>query len=139
MSTRATDSAVYRPHRALAAAMAAAMLFWGYALYFLSGYDGVPWKTLVTAAVFTAFFAVAAVYYARSAVLVDDDGFTVRGLVRTSRFRFDDILAVRVLPGPLTVYSVNAANRFIHFTSFYRRHKKLMQTLVERSGRQLAC
>lgn len=118
--------------------MAVAMLFWAYALYFLSGYDGVPWKTLATAGAFTVFFAIAVVYYARSAVLVDAEGFTVRGLVRTSRFRFDQIRAVRVLPGPLTVYSINAADRFIHFTSFYRRHKKLMQTLIERSGAAMA-
>lgn len=136
MSTAPT--AIYRPHRALAAAMAGAMLFWAYALYFLAGHGGVPWKTLATAGAFTVFFAVAAIYYARSAVLVDDSGFTVRGIVRTSRFRFNDIRAVRVLPGPLTVYSISAANRFIHVTSFYRRHRKLMQTLVERSGTVIA-
>lgn len=134
MSMRASPQAVYRPHRALAFAMAGAMLFWAYALYFLSGFDGVPWKTLATAFAFTAFFAVAALYYGRSAFFVDDEGFTVRGILRTSRFRFKDIRAVRVLPGPLTVYSVSAKNRFIHFTSFYRRHRKLMQTLVDRSG-----
>lgn len=134
MSKPALTPAVYRPHRLLTGAMAGAALFWGYALYFLWGYADVPWKTLVTAGVFTGFFLLACLYYGRSAFFVDDSGFTYRGMIRTLRFSFDDVRAVRVLPGPLTVYSVSTPGGLLHFTSFYRRHRTLMKTLLERSG-----
>ena len=107
MSTRALTPAVYRPYRLLAAAMGAAAAFWAYALYFLWGFADVPWKTLATAGTFTVFFLLACLYYGRSAFFVDEQGFTYRGMLRTTRFRFADVREVRILPGPLTVYSVS--------------------------------
>ncbi|MFL5321832.1 MAG: PH domain-containing protein [Myxococcaceae bacterium] len=134
MNPRRVRDSVFRPHRVLAVAMAGAAVFWGYALYFLLGFDGVPWKTLVTAASFTAFFLAGVLYYGRTAIYVDDGGLTYRGMVRTIRIEFDQIRALQVLPGPLTVYSIRGAGRFVHFTSFFRRHRALARIITERTG-----
>src|SRR3954468_6521611 len=103
MRQRAQKNSVFRPHRLLAIGMAAAAGFWGYALYFLLGFDEVPWKTLVTAATFTAFFLAGMIYYGRTAIFVDEGGLTYRGMLRTIRIEYAQIRGMQVLPGPFTV------------------------------------
>ena len=91
-------------------------------------------KTFVSALFFVVFFGVSLTYYARTAITVDGQGVTYRGMVRTDFFPFGDIVKVDILPGPVTVYAVRARRRGMHFTSFFTQHRRLMQLLVERAG-----
>lgn len=134
MDAKRSGNSVYRPYGLLPTLMAGAAVFWGYSLYFLLQFSDVPWKTLVTAACFTAFFVAGVAYYGRTAIFVDEAGLTYRGMLRTIRMEFDEIRGLQVLPGPFTVYSIRGPRRFVHFTSFFRRHRALAQLIVERSG-----
>lgn len=126
---------IFRPRRVFAIAMALAGALWIGVLVYLSALEGVPWKTYASAAFFAAFFGLAVMYYGRAAILVDQGGVTIRGMVRTYRLAFADIRKLDVLPGPVTVYAIRgSAGRFHHFTSFFRHHKLLANLLVERAG-----
>src|SRR5690349_11294577 len=125
---------VFRPRRAFAIAMAAAGAVWIAVLLYLLQFEGVPARTFLSTGFFIAFFGMSVAYYARSAIFVDPSGFTYRGIVRTQRFSFQEIDKVHVLPGPVTVYSVRARSSGIHFTSFFTRHKQLLELLVEQAG-----
>lgn len=114
--------------------MGAACLLWLGVLVYLMRFEGVPMRTFLSAAFFVIFFGISVVYYARTAIFVDAAGLTYRGMVRTQRFSFDDIRKVDVLPGPVTVYAVRARGRGIHFTSFFKHHRELVELLVERAG-----
>jgi hypothetical protein len=83
---------------------------------------------------FVVFFGLSLTYYVRAAIFVDEAGLTYRGIVRTERLTFDDIRKVDVLPGPVTVYAVRGRGRFVHFTSFFRHHQRLVELLIERAG-----
>ncbi len=125
---------VFRPHAVLAAIMGAATLLWLGVLLFLLRYDGVPVQTFLSALFFVLFFAVSVTYYGRTRIVVDANGLTYRGMVRTRRFTFDDIRKVDVLPGPLTVYAVRGSRGLMHFTSLFTHHQRLARLLVERAG-----
>ncbi len=125
---------VFRPRRIFAAVMSGATALWIGVLLYLFHFDGVPAQTILTAAFFVVFFAVSLTYYARSAVFVDARGVTFRGMLRTRRFAFSEICKVQVLPGPVTVYAVGVRECFVHFTSFFSQHRRLMELLVERAG-----
>lgn len=125
---------VFRPRRVLAAVMAGAVLLWVTVLLYLLQFEEVPTRTFLSAGFFVVFFLVSLTYYARSAVYVDAGGVTFRGMLRTRRFSFQDIRKVDVLPGPVIVYAVRVNQRFVHFTSFFQQHRRLMELLVERAG-----
>lgn len=125
---------IFRPRRVLAIAMALAGALWVGVLIYLLRMDGVPWKTYASAAFFAVFFAVALVYYGRTAIFVDQGGLTFRGMVRTYRLSFSEIRKLDILPGPVTVYAIRSGGRFLHFTSFFRHHQLLANLLVERAG-----
>lgn len=125
---------VFRPRRVLAAVMAGAAALWIGVLVYLFQFEEVPTRTLLTAGFFVVFFGVSLTYYGRSAIFVDSGGVTFRGMLRTHRFSFSDIRKVDVLPGPVIVYAVRVNQRFIHFTSFFQQHRRLMELLVERAG-----
>lgn len=125
---------VFRPRRVLAAVMAGAVLLWAAVLVYLLQFEEVPVKTFLSAGFFVVFFAVSLTYYGRSAIFVDAGGVTFRGMLRTHRFSFSDIRKVDVLPGPVIVYAVRVNQRFVHFTSFFQQHRRLMELLVERAG-----
>lgn len=125
---------VFRPKRVLAAIMGGAVLLWVTVLLYLFQFEEVPTKTLLSAGFFVVFFLVSLTYYGRSAIFVDSRGVTVRGMLRTQRFSFSDIRKVDVLPGPVIVYAVRVNQRFVHFTSFFQQHRRLMELLVERAG-----
>lgn len=114
--------------------MAGAALLWLGVLIYLLQFEQVDLKTVLSAGFFVVFFAVSLTYYGRSAIFVDSGGVTFRGMVRTRRFSFSDIRKVDVLPGPVIVYAVRVNQRFIHFTSFFQQHRRLMELLVERAG-----
>lgn len=114
--------------------MGAAGLLWVAVLLYLFQFEGVPLKTFCSAAFFVLFFAVAVTYYARTLIVVDAQGITYRGMVRTRRFAFDEIRKVDILPGPVTVYAIRGRGSFVHFTSFFTQHRKLAQLLVEKAG-----
>ncbi|MBM7114929.1 PH domain-containing protein [Archangium primigenium] len=114
--------------------MGAATLLWLGVLLFLLRYDGVPVQTFLSALFFVLFFAVSVTYYGRTRIVVDANGLTYRGMVRTRRFTFDDIRKVDVLPGPLTVYAVRGSRGLMHFTSLFTHHQRLARLLVERAG-----
>ena len=137
MNGRASEAAgrqVFRPRRVLAIVMAGAGLLWIAVLLYLLSFDGVPLRTVLSAAFFVVFFALSLAYYGRTRIVVVARGITYRGMVRTRRFSFDDIRKVDVLPGPVTVYAVRGRAGLVHFTSFFQHHQRLAQLLVDRAG-----
>ena len=125
---------VFRPRRVFAAAMAMAGLIWCAVLVYLFRFQGVPAKTFLSALFFVVFFGISLAYYVRTAIYVDSGGVTYRGILRTLRFSFADIRKLDVLPGPVTVYAIRGKGRFVHFTSFFKEHQRLVTLLVERAG-----
>ena len=125
---------VFRPRGFLAVSMGVAGLLWVAVLVYLLTFHGVPLKTFLSTFFFIAFFGVSHAYYARAAIEVDAGGVTYRGMVRTERFAFGDILHVDVWPGPVTVYAIRAQGRGVHFTSFFMHHRRLVALLVEHAG-----
>jgi hypothetical protein len=127
-------SQVFRPSRLLAVLMAAAGALWAVVLLYVLTFPNVQLKTILSATFFVLFFALSLAYYVRTSIEIDASGITYRGVIRTCRFGFDDIKKVDVLPGPITVYAVRGTSGLVHFTSFFRHHRTLMQLLVERAG-----
>jgi hypothetical protein len=125
---------IFRPRKVLAAAMAAAGMLWCAVLIYLTQFDRVPARTFLSALFFVLFFALSLTYYARTAIFVDGAGVTYRGIMRTEHLSFQDIRNVDVLPGPVTVYAIRGKGRFVHFTSFFKHHRRLMNLLIERAG-----
>ncbi len=125
---------VFRPFVLLPILMALAGALWTGVLLYLLTFDGIPTQTLLSAGGFALFFALALLYYGRSAVLVDDQGVTWRGMVTRSRVSWAEIRRMHVLPGPITVYAVRTPRKLWHFTSFFRNHRRLADLLVERAG-----
>jgi hypothetical protein len=128
------DPAVFRPRWVLSAVMAVAAVLWLGVLGYLFTYDGVPLKMTLTSGLFAAFFALAALYYGRSAIWFDRGTVVYRGMLRTRRFAFEEIRKLDVLRGPLTVYSIRTRQQIAHFTSLFSQHKVLAQLLVQRAG-----
>src|SRR6476659_9051876 len=110
---------VFRPRPILAALMATAGIIWIATLIYLFRFENVPTRTFFSAGFFIVFFAISLAYYARTSLVVDQKGVTYRGIVRTHRFSFAEILKVEVLPGPVTVYAIRFKGHFVHFTSFF--------------------
>ena len=125
---------IFRPRKVFAAAMALAGLLWSAVLVYLLQFRGVPVKTFLSALFFVVFFGLSLTYYARTVIVIDGAGLTYRGIMRTERFSFDDIRKVDVLPGPVTVYAIRGKGRFVHFTSFFKHHQRLVALLIERAG-----
>ncbi|MBX5480954.1 MAG: PH domain-containing protein [Myxococcaceae bacterium] len=114
--------------------MGLAGAIWVFVFLYLLTFDGVPARTVLSAAFFVVFFALALTYYGRSAIWVDQSGLTFRGMVRTRRLTWAEIRKLDVLPGPVTVYAIRARGMPCHFTSFFRHHKRLANLLIERAG-----
>jgi hypothetical protein len=125
---------VFRPKRPLAIVMGAAGLLWIGVFFYLLQFERVPLETLLSTLFFIVFFAASVTYYARTSIEVDQAGMTYRGMVRTRRLGFDEILRIEVLDGPVTVYAVRARSLRVHFTSFFADHRRLAELLVERAG-----
>ncbi len=134
MESAGAHPQVFRPSWALSLAMGVAGLLWAGVLVYLFTFENVPLQTVLSAAFFVLFFLFAVVYYGRTAIFVDQRGVTYRGMVRTQRMSFTEIRKLHVLPGPVTVYAIRANGRFVHFTSFFRDHRALVNLLVERAG-----
>jgi hypothetical protein len=126
-------SQVFRPSKLLAVLMAGAGGLWGAVLLYLLTFRDVPLKTLLSAIFFVIFFGLSLAYYVRTSIEIDASGITYRGVIRTRRFDFDQINKVDVLPGPITVYAVRGPGGLVHFTSFFRHHRRLMELLVQRA------
>lgn len=126
-------SAVFRPNLALGLSLSAAALLWLGVFAYLLTLEGVPQQTLASTSFFVAFFWTCVVYYWRTVIIVEPSGVTYRGMVRTEHFRYGDISNVDVLPGPITVYCIRTRGRRVHFTSFFRNHRRLLSLLVERA------
>ncbi len=107
---------------------------WGVVLVYLMTFREVPARTFLSALFFVGFFGLSVLYYVRTAIFIDARGLTYRGIVRTERFSFEDIRKVDVIPGLVTVYSVRAGARFVHFTSFFGHHRRLVDLVVEKAG-----
>jgi hypothetical protein len=130
----APGAQVFRPSRVLAVLMAAAGALWAAVLVYVLTFPNVQPKTVLSAAFFVLFFALSLAYYVRTSIEIDANGITYRGVIHTLRFGYHDIKKVDVLPGPITVYAVRGTAGLVHFTSFFRHHRMLMQLLVERAG-----
>ena len=125
---------VFRPRKVLAVLMACAGALWTFVFLYLLTFRDVPLKTLASAGFFVLFFALSLAYYVRTSIEVDAAGITYHGVLATRRFTFADIRKVDVLPGPITVYAVRGPSGWVHFTSFFWRHQRLMELLVQRAG-----
>ncbi len=134
MKRNAEQPLIFRPFVVLPVLMAVAGALWTGVLVYLLTFDGIPTQTLLSAGGFALFFALAVLYYGRSAVVVDETGVTWRGMVSRSRVPWSDIRRMHVLPGPITVYAVRTPRRMWHFTSFFRNHRRLAELLVERAN-----
>ncbi len=126
----------FRPQPVLGIAMGLAAVFWISVLAFLVANPSVPLKTFASTAFFVVLFVGSVFYYVRTAVLVDADGITYRGMLREVRLSFADIQRVAVLPGLVTLYTVHAGGRSFSFSSFFQRHQELVALLRERAAQR---
>jgi hypothetical protein len=134
MDTAAPAPEVFRPRRLFSIVSALSVVLWLFILSQLLHTRDVPVRLVFFAAVFIAFFAVSLAYYARAAIFVDARGVTYRGIVRTARMTFDEIRKLDVLPGVVTVYAIRTARAGMHFTSFFRQHRRLVELVIARAG-----
>lgn len=125
---------IFRPQPLLGIAMAVAAVFWISVLAFLVLNPTVPLKTFASTAFFVVLFVASVIYYVRTAILVDGEGITYRGMVREVRLSFDDIQRLAVLPGLITLYTVYAGRQTFSFSSFFQRHKELVELLRDRAA-----
>ena len=125
---------VFRPRRAYAILMGAAGAAWLLVLLCLTQFRGVAPKTYLSAGCFFLFFACSLLYYAWTAIFIDVQGVTYRGILGTHHFSFQEIRKVDVIPGPVTIYTVRGPRNLIHFSSFFLHHQRLLKLLV-RSAR----
>ncbi len=125
---------VFRPQPLLGVSMAVAAAFWLSVLVFLVQNPIVPAKTFVSAGFFVVLFLTSVLYYARTAILVDAGGVTYRGVVKETRIGFDELLKLSVVPGLITLYTLQARHKSISFTSFFQRHQELAQLVRERAS-----
>jgi len=123
----------FRPQPFLGVAMALAAVFWLSVLAFLVVNPSVPLETFASTAFFVILFVASVFYYVRTAILVDGDKITYRGMVREVRLSFKDIQKLKVLPGPITLYTVHAGRHTFSFSSFFQRHKELVELLRDRA------
>jgi hypothetical protein len=121
----------FRPHPVLVTLMLASAGWWGWVAWIVSGAEGAD--TAKAGAVgFAAFFLFCAFAYGRSAITVDDEGLTFRGVWRSTRARWNECSGLDVLPGPLTLYVLRAGGRAVHFSNLYRHHRELARHLLTR-------
>ena len=125
---------IFRPQPLLGVAMAVAAVFWISVLAFLVVNPSVPLKTFASTAFFVILFVGSVFYYVRTAILVDMEGITYRGMLREVRLRFDQIQRLAVLPGLITLYTVHAGRHTFSFSSFFQRHKDLVELLREKAA-----
>lgn len=125
---------IFRPQPLLGVAMAVAAAFWLAVLVFLINNPTVPIKTFVSTAFFVVLFVGSVVYYARTAIVVDKEGLTYRGMLRSVRVSFGEIQRLAVLPGLITLYTVHSGRFTFSFSSFFQRHKELVALLRERAA-----
>lgn len=127
---------VFRPRAVLRLALAAAGVFWTvcFAGLFRFRSEISPW-TLWGCLAFVLFFGATWLYNARLRIDVDDAGVSYRGLRRSLRVSFADILRVNVMPGlAMRVYLVATRKGFMLFSSHFRGHRELCALLRERAG-----
>jgi hypothetical protein len=124
---------VFRPSKLLAILMASAGALWCGVLIYLMTFRDVPLKTLCSALFFVVFFALSLAYYVRTSIEIDGAGITYHGVLHTRHFTFEEIKKVDVLPGPIIVYAVRGPGGLVHFTSFFRHHRRLMALLIQRA------
>ncbi len=125
---------IFRPQPLLGVAMAVAAVFWSSVLAFLMVNPSVPMKTFASAAFFVILFVASVFYYLRTAILVDAEGITYRGMVRDVRLSFGQIQRLAVLPGLITLYTVHAGRQTFSFSSFFPAHQELIELLRERTA-----
>ena len=125
---------VFRPQPLLGVSMAVAAAFWLSVLVFLIQNPIVPAHTFASAGAFVLLFLASVLYYARTQIQVDAAGVTYRGIVRRTRIGFDELQRLSVLPGLITVYTVQGGKKSISFTSFFQRHQELARLVRERAS-----
>ena len=79
MKRNAEQPLIFRPFVVLPVLMAVAGALWTGVLVYLLTFDGIPTQTLLSAGGFALFFALAVLYYGRSAVVVDETGVAEQG------------------------------------------------------------
>ena len=122
----------FRPQPLLGVAMAVAAAFWLAVLAFLIKHPTVPPKTFLSTGFFVLLFLSSVLYYSRTAIVVESDGLVYRGMVRSVHLKYQEIQRVAVIPGLITLYTVHAGRRTFSFSSFFQRHKELVQLLRDR-------
>lgn len=123
----------FRPQPVLGIAMAVAAAFWLAVLVFLVNNPVVPVETFLSTGFFVILFVASVLYYSRTAIRIDPQGLTYRGMLREVHLKFDDIQRLAVIPGLITLYTVYAGGRTFSFSSFFQRHRELVALLRERA------
>lgn len=128
----------FRPHPGLGVLMALAAVFWLSVLAFLARNPDMPAKAWVSTIFFLTLFVSSVFYYLRTTIVVTGEDVTYQGLISLQKLSFSEIDRVKVLPGLITVYTVQAGRKSISFTSFFTRHKELAELLRQRAQARLA-
>ena len=119
----------FRPARWVVVAFTLAAAWWAWAATWTAQQGAGEWSSLLGAAFFSALFALAATHHGLSAITVDEEGITHRGLLGATRGRWSQCGEFGVLPGPLTLYALRVSGRVVHFTNLYRHHRELARHL----------
>jgi hypothetical protein len=129
MLTLEAPPKTYRPHRLLVVLMLLSAAWWSWVAWIVSGAEGAA-TAVAGASGFATFFAFCALAYGRSAITVDHEGLTHRGIWRSTHARWNECDSFDVLPGPLTLYVLRVAGRAVHFSNLYRHHRELARHLL---------
>lgn len=113
--------------------MGLAAVFWISVLAFLVRFPFVSAETFVSAGFFVTLFVVSVTYYVRTSIRVDEAKVTYQGMLKSVELPFEAISKVQVMPGLITLYVVVGGRKSFHFTSFFTRHRELVQLVRERA------
>jgi hypothetical protein len=124
----------FRPARWVVVTFSIASAWWAWAATWTAQHGPREWSTLLGAAFFSALFGLAATHHGSSAITVDEEGISHRGLFGATRARWSQCEGFGVLPGPVTLYVLRASGRMVRFTNLYRQHRELARHLQMRLG-----
>ncbi|MEW5855232.1 MAG: hypothetical protein AB2A00_41025 [Myxococcota bacterium] len=124
----------YRPYLALRLALVVAFCGWTFAAMAAVTLPELGGWQRVMALGFCVMFTILGGHYLPLEIQVDDQALTYRGFFKYHRIRFDEILAVDVLPVPLSVfYGIRTEHMVIAFTNFISGHRDLAEHILRRA------
>lgn len=126
---------VFRPAMWLRVPVILAFLFWFFLIPMALIYQlELPLRVWTGMAVFAGMFLTVATYYWTMRITVDEYAVTYRGVLSFRSYAFDDILEIRVTPGPgMTNYDVRTRWDGLCFTSLIANHRDLVGLIASRA------